>query len=49
MYGRIVLGIDGAPFDEPFEKAKATAGVTTDAEVPADDAGGAVRPSTRPS
>ena len=36
MYGRIVLGIDAAAFDEPFEKAKATAGVATDAEVPAD-------------
>src|SRR3954468_19874690 len=36
MYGRIVLGIDGAAFDEPFEKAKAKAGVAHDAEVPAD-------------
>jgi pyruvate,orthophosphate dikinase len=36
MYGRIVLGIDGAAFDEPFEKAKAKAGVANDAEVPAD-------------
>ncbi len=36
MYGRIVLGIDGALFDEPFDKAKATAGVTNDAEVPAE-------------
>jgi pyruvate,orthophosphate dikinase len=35
MYGRIVLGIDGAAFDEPFEAAKARAGVTSDAEVPA--------------
>jgi pyruvate,orthophosphate dikinase len=36
MYGRIVLDIDAAAFDEPFEKAKAKAGVTIDAEVPAD-------------
>src|SRR6476660_810926 len=36
MYGRIVLGIDAAAFDEPFEKAKAKAGVTHDAEVPAE-------------
>src|SRR5215213_4614536 len=36
MYGRIVLGIDGAAFDEPFDKAKAKAGVANDAEVPAD-------------
>src|SRR4051812_30699437 len=36
MYGRIVLGIDAAAFDEPFEKAKAKAGVTVDGEVPAD-------------
>jgi pyruvate,orthophosphate dikinase len=35
MYGRIVLGLDAALFDEPFEKAKAAAGVTSDAEVPA--------------
>src|SRR5579864_1072477 len=36
MYGRIVLGIESADFDEPFEKAKAKSGVTSDAEVPAD-------------
>jgi pyruvate,orthophosphate dikinase len=36
MYGRIVLGIDGAAFDEPFEKAKAKVGVAHDAEIPAD-------------
>src|SRR5215204_6088067 len=36
MYGRIVLGIDGAAFEEPFEKAKAGAGVTNDADLPAD-------------
>jgi pyruvate,orthophosphate dikinase len=37
MYGRIVLGIEGAAFDEPFDKAKAAAGVSNDAEVPAAD------------
>jgi len=36
MYGRIVLGIDAAAFDEPFDKAKADAGATSDAAVPAD-------------
>ncbi len=36
MYGRIVLGIDGAEFDEPFDAARDKAGVTSDAEVPAD-------------
>ncbi len=35
MYGRIVLGIDGAEFEHPFEAAKAAAGVTSDAEIPA--------------
>ena len=35
MYGRIVLGVDAEAFDEPFEKAKAAAGVTSDAELPA--------------
>ena len=35
MYGRIVLGLEAHLFDEPFEKAKAQAGVTSDAEVPA--------------
>ena len=35
MYGRIVLGIDAELFDEPFDKAKASAGVTTDAELDA--------------
>jgi pyruvate,orthophosphate dikinase len=34
MYGRIVLGIDSAAFDEPFERAKEKAGVRSDAEVP---------------
>src|SRR6201986_5397481 len=36
MYGRIVLGVDGARFEEPFEAAKRANGVTSDAEVPAD-------------
>ncbi|MDP9075062.1 MAG: pyruvate, phosphate dikinase, partial [Actinomycetota bacterium] len=36
MYGRIVLGISGAAFDEPFDAAKEKAGVESDAEVPAD-------------
>ena len=36
MYGRIVLGIDGAPFDQLFDDAKRLAGVTDDAEVPAE-------------
>ena len=35
MYGRIVLGIEGGRFDEPFEKARDGAGVGSDAEVPA--------------
>ncbi|HUJ63959.1 MAG TPA: pyruvate, phosphate dikinase [Acidimicrobiales bacterium] len=35
MYGRIVLGIEGSLFDQPFEAAKEKAGVTSDAEVPA--------------
>ena len=35
MYGRIVLGIDGALFEHPFEEAKRAAGVTNDAELPA--------------
>jgi pyruvate, orthophosphate dikinase len=34
MYGRIVLGIDAAEFDDPFNAAKANAGVTSDAELP---------------
>jgi pyruvate,orthophosphate dikinase len=34
MFGRIVLGIDAAPFDELFEDAKRLAGVANDAEVP---------------
>jgi pyruvate,orthophosphate dikinase len=35
MYGRIVLGIPAEEFDEPFDKAKAKAGVESDAEIPA--------------
>ncbi len=36
MYGRIVLGVDGAVFDEAFEAARTAAGVETDAAIPAD-------------
>ena len=36
MYGRIVLGIDGAHFEHPLEHAKSTAGVRNDAELSAD-------------
>ncbi|HMC41170.1 MAG TPA: pyruvate, phosphate dikinase [Acidimicrobiales bacterium] len=35
MYGRIVLGLDGALFEEPFERAKEKAGVASDADLPA--------------
>ena len=35
MYGRIVLDVDGARFEHPLEEAKAAAGVTNDAEIPA--------------
>ncbi len=35
MYGRIVLGIDGAKFEHPFEQAKKSAGVTSDAALSA--------------
>ena len=35
MYGRIVLGIEGAKCEHPFEQAKKTAGVTNDAALPA--------------
>ena len=35
MYGRIVLGIDAAAFDEPLEKVRERSGVKTDAEIPA--------------
>ncbi|MEY4338432.1 MAG: pyruvate phosphate dikinase, partial [Actinomycetota bacterium] len=34
MYGRIVLGIDGAKFEHPFEEAKHKAGVKSDADLP---------------
>jgi pyruvate,orthophosphate dikinase len=34
MYGRIVLGIDGALFDERFDAAKADSGADSDATVP---------------
>jgi pyruvate,orthophosphate dikinase len=34
MYGRIVLGLEGHLFDEPFERAKEAAGVASDAELP---------------
>ena len=33
MYGRIVLGIDGALFEHPLEHAKQSAGVKSDAEL----------------
>ncbi len=33
MYGRIVLGLDGALFEHPLEDAKHAAGVKTDAEL----------------
>ncbi len=36
MYGRIVLGIDGEAFDAPLDKARASAGLATDAELTAD-------------
>ncbi|CAB4529972.1 unannotated protein [freshwater metagenome] len=36
MYGRIVLGVDGAKFEHPFEEAKKLAGVKSDAMLPAD-------------
>ncbi len=35
MYARIVLGLEGALFDGPFEEAKRDAGVASDAELPA--------------
>src|SRR5207302_128274 len=35
MYGRIVLGVPAEEFEEPFDKAKAKAGVENDAEIPA--------------
>jgi pyruvate,orthophosphate dikinase len=36
MYGRIVLGLDGDPFEADLEQAKEAAGITVDAELPAD-------------
>ena len=36
MYGRIVLGVEGAKFEHPFEEAKKLAGVKSDALLPAD-------------
>ncbi len=36
MYGRIVLGIEGAKFEHPFEEAKKSAGVSSDATLPGD-------------
>ena len=35
MYGRIVLGLDGAVFEHALEEAKAAAHVNTDADIPA--------------
>ncbi|MDQ3895959.1 MAG: pyruvate, phosphate dikinase, partial [Actinomycetota bacterium] len=35
MYGRIVLGVAGEAFDEPFEEAKKESGAGSDAEIPA--------------
>ncbi len=34
MYGRIVLDVDGAVFDDPLEKLKARLGAASDADVP---------------
>jgi pyruvate,orthophosphate dikinase len=36
MYGRIVLDVDAARFDEPLERVKEELGVESDAEIPAD-------------
>ena len=35
MYGRIVLGIDGARFDDAYDAARERAGVANDADIPA--------------
>ncbi len=37
MFGRIVLGVDGALFEHPLEAAKTKAGVVTDADLSAED------------
>ncbi|MHB8263868.1 MAG: pyruvate, phosphate dikinase [Acidimicrobiales bacterium] len=37
MYGRIVLGMDGAFFDDPLEEAKKRASVVSDAALPAEE------------
>jgi pyruvate,orthophosphate dikinase len=37
MYGRIVLGLDGQPFEHELEKAKSSCGAATDADVTADE------------
>ncbi|MEN9802760.1 MAG: pyruvate phosphate dikinase, partial [Actinomycetota bacterium] len=37
MYGRIVLGVEGALFEHPLEEAKRTSGVKSDAELSADE------------
>ena len=36
MYGRIVLGVDGEPFEHALDAAKARAGVTADNMIPAE-------------
>ncbi|HEX5947074.1 MAG TPA: pyruvate, phosphate dikinase [Acidimicrobiales bacterium] len=36
MYARIVLGLDGEPFDDELERAKGNAKVASDAELPAE-------------
>ena len=43
MYGRIVLDVDGAPFEHPFDAAKAAAGVDDRCRDPGRGAEGAVR------
>ncbi len=35
MYGRIVMGMDGGPFEHAFDTAKATAGANHDHQIPA--------------
>jgi len=37
MYGRIVLDVDGAVFDEPLEEAKARLGARADADLPVEE------------